>query len=64
VEKAHGAPINKVLGPRRAGDPAAIVAGAGRVRDILGWAPVHDDLDEIVTSALAWEKHLARRNAA
>lgn len=64
VEKAHGAPINKMLGPRRAGDPAAIVAGASRVRDILGWAPAHDDLDEIVTSALAWEKHLARRNAA
>ncbi len=64
VEKAHGAPINKVLGPRRAGDPAAIVAGAARVRDILGWVPAHDDLDEIVTSALAWEQHLMRRNAA
>ena len=64
VEKAHGAPINKVLGPRRAGDPAGIVAGAKRVREILGWVPAHDDLDEIVSSALAWEQHLARRNAA
>ena len=63
VEKAHGGPINKVMGPRRAGDPAAIVAGADRVREILGWNPKYDDLDVIVESALAWEKHLEKRNA-
>jgi UDP-glucose 4-epimerase len=64
VEKAHGGPIkaNRVL--RRAGDPAAIVAGAERVRSVLGWNPKHEDLDVIVASALAWEKHLIRRNAA
>lgn len=64
VEKAHGAPINVVYGPRRAGDPAAIVAGADRAREVLGWSPRHDDLNTIVSSALAWEQHLARRNAA
>ena len=64
VEKAFGGPINHQLGPRRAGDPAAIVAGADRVRSVLGWQPKHDDLDFIVQSALAWERHLMRRNAA
>ncbi len=64
VEKAHGGPVNANLVPRRAGDPAAIVAGADRVRDILGWTPQYEDLDTIVSSALAWEKHLIRRNAA
>ncbi|MDE2447270.1 MAG: UDP-glucose 4-epimerase GalE [Alphaproteobacteria bacterium] len=64
VEKAFGHSINKKLVPRRAGDPAAIVAGADRVRDILGWKPQYADLDLIVTSALAWERHLQRRNAA
>jgi UDP-glucose 4-epimerase len=64
VEKAAGKPVNHVLGPRRAGDPAGIVAGADRVRDILGWQPKYADLDLIVRSALDWEKHLARRNAA
>jgi UDP-glucose 4-epimerase len=63
VEKAHGAPINKKLGPRRLGDPAAIVAGADRAREILGWKPKYDDLDLIVKSALAWEIHLQKRNA-
>jgi UDP-glucose 4-epimerase len=62
VEKANGAPVKHVLGPRRAGDPAGIVAGADRVRSILGWEPKYQDLDFIVQSALTWEKHLAKRN--
>jgi UDP-glucose 4-epimerase len=64
VEKAHGGPIKANLVPRRAGDPVAIVAGADRVRSVLGWAPKYQDLDVIVASALAWEQHLIRRNAA
>jgi UDP-glucose 4-epimerase len=64
VERANGAPVNAVLGPRRAGDPAGIVAGAERAREILGWQPKYNDLDVIVQSALHWEKHLAKRNAA
>ena len=48
--------------PRRAGDPPAIVAGAQKVRALLGWQPAHDDLDEIVTSAYAWEQYLLTRN--
>jgi UDP-glucose 4-epimerase len=64
VEKAYGGPVNKNLVPRRAGDPTAIVAGATRVREVLGWQPKYADLDFIVASALAWEKHLERRNAA
>ena len=62
VEKAHGGKINVKMAPRRAGDPAGIVAGADRVRDILGWQPKHADLDFIVQSALEWEKHLMQRN--
>jgi UDP-glucose 4-epimerase len=46
---------------RRAGDPAALVAGAARVRAELGWAPKHDDLHEIVRQALDWERRLHNR---
>ena len=64
VEKAHGAgfTVNRV--GRRAGDPAGIVAGADRVRSVLGWQPKYEDLDFIVQSALDWERKLATRNAA
>jgi UDP-glucose 4-epimerase len=64
VERVHGVPLPVVYGPRRAGDPAGIVAGAEKARDILGWKPRHADLDFIVESALRWEQHLLRRNAA
>jgi UDP-glucose 4-epimerase len=64
VEKANGAPFKVDYVPRRAGDPAGIVAGATRVREELGWQPKYNDLDFIVASALNWEKHLQRRNAA
>jgi UDP-glucose 4-epimerase len=62
VEKVHGAKISVKMGPRRAGDPAGIVAGADRVRQVLGWQPQYENLDFIVKSAMDWEKHLAKRN--
>ena len=45
---------------RRPGDPAAIVAGSAKIREHLGWSPLHDDLDTIVAQALAWENQLGR----
>ena len=63
VGKANGKPVPHKLGPRRPGDPAGIVAGAQKVRDVLGWEPKYNDLDFIVKTALDWEKHLAKRNA-
>ncbi len=56
----HDFPVE--LTGRRAGDPPALVAGADRVREVLGWKPGHDDLNEIVASAYAWERHLMDRN--
>ena len=47
-------PINETH--RRPGDPACVVASGDRVRELLGWQPQHNSLDEIVSSALAWEK--------
>ena len=46
---------------RRPGDPAAIVAASDKIRSELGWAPSYDDINEIVASALAWERALADR---
>jgi UDP-glucose 4-epimerase len=52
------------MGPRRAGDPAAIVARAERIGAVLGWKPNLADLDTIVGHALAWEKRLNEYRAA
>ena len=51
------------LAARRAGDPAAVVADASRLRQTLGWQPQFDDLDTIVTHALAWERRLRGMSA-
>ena len=62
VRKVSGVGFKVVEGPRRAGDPAAIVARADRVREMLGWEPAHADLTAIVGDALRWERYLATRN--
>ena len=64
VERVNGATLPVKYAGRREGDPAAIVAGAERVRSVLGWQPKHENLDFIVESALNWERKLAQRNAA
>lgn len=48
---------------RREGDPPALVAGTRRILATLDWTPELDDLDTIVTHALAWEKRLTERGA-
>jgi UDP-glucose 4-epimerase len=64
VKRASGSDFNVVLSPRRAGDPAAIVAGSAKIRETLGWQPQHDNLDEIVAQALNWERGVDRLKAA
>jgi UDP-glucose 4-epimerase len=64
VKRVSGVDFKVVLGGRRAGDPAAIVADASRIRSVLGFAPQLDDLDTIVKHALAWERRRAGVEAA
>jgi UDP-glucose 4-epimerase len=64
VEKAHGKPLIIEEAPRRAGDPPILIAGCDRIKNTLGWTPQYDDLDQIVTSALNWEKKLAKQRAS
>jgi UDP-glucose 4-epimerase len=64
VKQVSGVDFPVKLSGRRAGDPASLVARADRIRTELGWRPEHDDLEEIVRQALAWEDKLRTRNAA
>jgi UDP-glucose 4-epimerase len=47
----------EILG-RRPGDPASLVADVERIRTTLDWRPQFQNLDIIVSHALAWEKRL------
>ncbi len=55
VSLVTGKTVALINGPRRPGDPARLVADAGRARETLGWNPRYSDLDVIVSHAWAWE---------
>ncbi|HUG63286.1 MAG TPA: UDP-glucose 4-epimerase GalE [Methylomirabilota bacterium] len=63
VKRVSGVDFDVRMAPRRAGDPAALVADSARIRDLLGWRPAYADLDTIVGHAFAWEAALAKRNS-
>jgi len=58
VEKVSGKKLKVEDGARRAGDPAGLVAEAGKVKKLLGWIPQYDALDTICASAYRWEDRL------
>ncbi len=58
VKRVSGVDFKVNLAGRRAGDPAAIVAKADRIRSVLGWKPKRDHLEDIVRQALDWERRL------
>lgn len=64
VKKISGIDFPVTMAGRRAGDPASLVARAERIRNELGWRPEHDNLEEIVSQALAWEEKLRTRNTS
>lgn len=57
VDRATGRRTPYTIGRRRAGDPAALVADPGAAHDVLGWRPRHVELDEIVSTAVAWRRN-------
>src|SRR4029079_6044141 len=61
VDRVNGTPLKRELGPRRAGDPAQLVASNTRMLKTLAWRPARDDINTIVADALAWERKLAER---
>ncbi len=63
VKSASGHDFPVHLADRRPGDAVTIVADSSRLKEALQWAPRYDDLNRIVSDALAWEAALQRRNA-
>jgi UDP-glucose 4-epimerase/UDP-arabinose 4-epimerase len=54
AERVLGRPIPHTVGPRRAGDPPALVADPSRLKAALGWTPKLSDLDSIIATAARW----------
>ena len=56
AREVTGHPIPAKVTPRRAGDPAQLIASSDKARTVLGWNPQHADLKEIIGSAWNWHK--------
>jgi UDP-glucose 4-epimerase len=54
ARRITGRDVEVADGPRRPGDPAALVADGHRAGDRLGWTPRRSSLDEILQSAWRW----------
>jgi UDP-glucose 4-epimerase len=61
VDRVTNLRIERRIEGRRAGDPDSLVADNRKILSTLPWRPKRDDLDTIVTDALAWERKLAER---
>ena len=51
-----GHPVPVIESPRRAGDPAVLIASSKKIRRELGWQPRFPDLKSIVESAWQWHR--------
>ena len=60
IKRVSGFPVPALVRERRPGDPAILVAEAGRARQLLGWKPRFTELDHMIETAWRW--HMAERN--
>ena len=56
AKRVTGLPILEVKGPRRAGDPAALVADPTRAKTILGWSATRSALEIQISDAWRWHQ--------
>lgn len=57
ARKVTSHPIPAKVTPRRAGDPARLIASSEKAQKILGWKPEHNSLEEIISTAWNWHKN-------
>jgi len=56
ARRVTGHPIPAELHPRRAGDPAVLVASSEKAIRELGWEPRYTQLDDIIDTAWIWHQ--------
>jgi UDP-glucose 4-epimerase len=62
ARRISGRPIEVLDAPRRAGDPARLVADPAKARALLGWTPRHAQLDTIIETAWRWECSMRQKS--
>lgn len=58
AKRVSGVDFSVLNAPRRQGDPIKLVANANKLKELTSWRAQHNSLDEIIKTALEWEKKL------
>lgn len=54
ARRVTGHPIPAKEEPRRAGDPATLIASSQKAMDVLGWKPEFNNVEDIIATAWKW----------
>ena len=57
AKQATNEDIKVVIGARRAGDPAKLIASNEKAKKILGWEPKFTDVKDVISTAWGWHKN-------
>lgn len=60
ARKVTGKEIPAKIAPRRAGDPATLIAASDKAKEVLGWKPQYTDVKTIIQTA--WDWHVSHPN--
>jgi UDP-glucose 4-epimerase len=63
AERVSGMRVKVRQAPRRAGDPAELIADSSLAKQVFRWSPRFDDLETIIRHALQWEEKCAAKRA-
>ena len=58
MKRVSGVDFNVKIAPRRAGDPAMLIAKNDKIISKMGWVPKYDDLEFICKTAYEWERKI------
>lgn len=58
VDRVTNRQLDRIMEPRRAGDPDSLISDNRRIKETLPWVPAYADLDTIIVHALQWERKL------
>ncbi|KRM72737.1 UDP-glucose 4-epimerase GalE [Lacticaseibacillus brantae] len=56
AREVTGKTIPAEIGPRRPGDPSTLIAASDKARDVLGWTPNYDNINDIIATAWKWHE--------
>lgn len=57
AKKVTGCDFPVEEAPRRAGDPAVLIAGSEKICQVTGWQPQHSQVETIIADAWNWHRH-------